>query len=325
MLHSLYGKGEISEHMIYPESRIPIEKILPYLTATMRELLSQEKNVKVQTTELKSANNNANSQTLEFAAITYEEVCFRKAPSTTAPILMFHFENEGSWNYCWTYADNANDELTVEYRDKGSIVQVVSKKDDWYKVRFYPANGLGDDTSEDEAQYIEGWIRNKYLKMVEPIQLTWDNINTTMEKDCSRESAMKCYAVNDANVRQTIFIQLWFEECGGICMLYGKIENNHLNIYGSSDDLMVEWSSGNNMRGIAIKKEDGHNVLHYGGNVASNGIDDYDSQDVDIRKCTPQMREQIFKAISNKPYSRRYYFNIGSGDKDDIRSFDIRY
>lgn len=260
-------------------------------------------------------------KTPKFAYITNEEVTIHESPSASSQILMFNYENEGSWNYCWAY--DFNDEYTVEYKNRGSIVQVVSKQDNnWYKVRFYPPNGISSHMSEGDAQYIEGWISSENLKMVEPLKLTWDNINSIIEKDYYREPSMNCYFVDDANVRQTVFLQYWLEET---CMLYGKVDGYYLSIYGSRNDLKVPSQYEDAVSGISIEKVTDCNTLHYGVDLASDGIDDCDSHDVDVRKCTPQMREQIYELISNKPYSRRYYFNIGEGTEEDIRSFEMKY
>lgn len=256
--------------------------------------------------------------TPKFACIINDEVTIHDSPSISSQVLMTNFENEGSWNYCWAY--DTDDKRTIVYRDNCSIVQVMSKQDDWYKVRFYPDNL----ESEDGKKYIEGWISSKNLENVEPIQLTWDNIYTIIENDYCREPPMNCHIVDDSNVRQTIFIQYWWIE-EGTCMFYGKADGNHLNIYGSRDDLKVPTYYEDDVKGISIEKDGGHNVLHYGYDVASDGIDDCDSHDVDVRRCTPQMREQIFNTISNKPYSRRYYFNLSETEDINIRSFEIIY
>lgn len=256
----------------------------------------------------------------KFAYITNDEVTIHYSPSVSSQILMIHPEKEGLWKYCWAY--EFNDEYSVEYRDRGSIVQVISKQDDWYKVRFYSEHEMRDFVSDGGVQYVEGWISCENLKMVEPIKLTWD-ISPIIEKDWSLDPAKHCYIVDDANIPQIVFIQYWFED--EICMFYGNIKHDYLEIYGSRDDLKVPSQSEDYLEGISIEKEGNCNVLHYGWDVASQGIDDCDTYDVDVRKCTPQMREQIYKSISNKPYSRRYYFNIGEGDEEDIRSFEIIY
>lgn len=258
-------------------------------------------------------------KTPKFAYITNDEVTIHNSPSVSSQTLMTHFENEGNWSYCWAY--DANDERSIVYRDNGSIVQLISKQDDWFKVRFYPENGISSHMSDDGTLYIEGWINCDNLKRVEPIKLTWDNLPTVIGE-------LECYnIVDDANVRQTVFNQDYSEglEDRGL-MLYGNIESNHINYYGSSEDLRIMYFSDEEVNGIEIKKEDNCKVLHYESSVALLGIEgDCPTPGINMQKCTPQMREQIYKSISNKPYSRRYYFNIGEGNEEDIRSFEMKY
>lgn len=248
----------------------------------------------------------ASPQTPEFATITDEHACLRNAPSTTAPILMYTGGGI-DMSYCWAWNEDQNH--TIEYRENGSIVQVIAKQNDWYKVRFYPDYGSNALVSADGVKYIEGWMKCEYLKTAEPIQLTWDNLNFVMDKH---------NMVDDENVRQTLFIQESLDD--GLWMLYGKLEDGHINIYGSSDNLIIPISYEDDMNGAIIKRENDYNILYYGKDLSMD-----ETCGINVQECTPQMREQIYKTISNNLYGHRYYFNIGKGNENDIRCFDIRY
>lgn len=248
----------------------------------------------------------ASAQSLEFAVITGVNVNIRKAPSKSAQILM-HTGDGVESVYCW--ASKAGGHRKVQYQPKGYIMQIVAKQTDWYKVRFYPGYGLTDFVTKSKIRYIEGWMSSMYLKSVKPIKLSWQNLNSVLDKYDKM--------VDDANLSQTVLVQDGFD--GISWMLYGKIENDHLNIYGDADDLETIFEP--EVQGAMIQKEENSSTLRYGKDVA---IDD---SFIDVTKCTPQLREQIFKSISNQPYSRRYYFNIGKGfafDEDDgKRTFEI--
>lgn len=248
----------------------------------------------------------ANAQTPEFAVITGENVYIRKAPSSSAQILM-HNDRGIETTYSW--AAKAGGERKALYMPKGYIMQVMAKQTDWYKVLFYPDYGNIHLVSPRNKNYIEGWMSSKYLKTVKPIKLSTQNIHTVLKQ--------YEHMVNDKNVPQTALIQDGND--GMSWMLYGKIDNDHLNIFGDADDLEIIYDP--DIKGAKIMKEGIYKKLHYGNDVA---IDDYS---VNVLKCTPQMREQIFKSIRKKPYSRRYYFNIGKNfafeTDDGIRIFEV--
>ena len=248
----------------------------------------------------------ASAQTPEFAVITGENVNFRKGASKSAQILM---HNDKGIETFYRWAAKAGGGYKPLYLPKGFMMQVTAKQTDWYKVRYYPDYGSTDLVSPRNKRYIEGWMSSKYLKMMKPIKLNVHNVNTVLNN--------YEHLVNDKNIPQTAFIQDGND--GVTWMLYGKIDNDHINLFGDPDDLEVIYDP--NINGAKIMKEGIYKKLHYGHDAA---IDEYS---VDVTKCTPQMREQIFKSISKKPYSRRYYFNIGRNfafDGDDgMRTFDI--
>ncbi len=248
----------------------------------------------------------ASAQTPEFAVITDYNVNYRKSPSKSAQILM---HNDRGIETFFNWAAKAGGGYKPLYLPKSYVVQVMAKQTDWYKVRYYPYYGSLHLVSPRNVNYIEGWMSSKYLKMVKPIKLNYQNVNTVFE---SYE-----HMVNDKNLPHTVFVQDGTD--GVIWMLYGKIDNDHLNIYGDSDDLEVIFDP--NIKGAKIEKVGSYKKLYYGNDVS---IEDYA---IDVTKCTPQMREQIYKSISKKPYCRRYYFNIGKnftfeGD-DGKRTFEI--
>lgn len=248
----------------------------------------------------------ANAQTPEFAVITGVNVNIRKAPSKSGQILM---HNDMGIETTYSWAAKAGGGRKPLYMPKGYVMQIMAKQTDWYKVRFYPDYGTTDLVSPRNTYYIEGWMSSKYLKLVKPMKLNVHNVSTVL-KDYE-------HLVNDKNHPQTLLLH---DGCDGVTwMLYARIDNGHMNIFGDPDDLEVIFDP--SIRGAKMQKEGSYMKLRYGNDVA---IDDFA---VDITKCTPQMREQIFKSISKKPYSRRYYFNIGKnfafeGD-DGIRIFEI--
>lgn len=248
----------------------------------------------------------ASAQTPEFAVITGENVNIRKAASKSAQILM-HTDQGIETMYRWSA--KASGSLKALYLPKGYIMQIMAKQTDWYKVRFYPDYGFTDLVSPRNKHYIEGWMSSKCLKLVKPIKLNIHNVNTVLRN--------YEHLVNDKNLPQTMLIQDGND--GVTWMLYGKIDNDHINLFGDVDDLEVVFDP--DIKGAKIQKEGIYKQLRYGNDVA---IDDYS---VDVTKCTPQMREQIFKSISKKPYSRRYYFNLGKNfafDGDDgTRTFEM--
>lgn len=249
-----------------------------------------------------------NAQTPEFAVITGENVSFRKAPSKSAQILM---HNDHGIETMYRWSEKAGGSLKALYLPKGYVLQVMTKQTDWYKVRFYPDYGFTDLVSPRNTRYIEGWMSSKYLKLVKPIKLSLHNISTVL-KDYE-------HMVNDKNLPQTVLVQDGND--GVTWMLYGKIDNDHMNIFGDADDLEVVFDP--DIKGAKILKEGIYKKLHYGNDVA---VDDYS---VNVTKCTPQVREQIFKSISKKPYSRRYYFNLDKNfafDGDDgKRVFEMSF
>ncbi len=248
----------------------------------------------------------ASAQTPEFAVITDENVNFRKGASKSAMILM---HNDRGIETFYRWAAKAAGEYKPLYLRKGYVLQVMSKQTDWYKVRFYPDYGSTHLVSPRNARYIEGWMSSKYLNIVKPIKLNTQNVNTVLKN--------YEHLVNDKNVPQTVLIQ--DGDDGVTWMLYGKIENDHINIFGTADDLEIIYDQ--NIKGAMIKKSGIYRKLYYGNDVA------VDDSSVDVTKCTPQIREQMFKAICKTPYSRRYYFNIGKNyefDGDDgMRIFEM--
>ncbi len=248
----------------------------------------------------------ASAQTPEFAVITGENVNIRKAPSKSAQILM---HNDLGIETMYRWSSKAGGSLKALYLPKGYIMQIMAKQTDWYKVRLYPDYGSTDLVSPRNTRYIDGWMSSMYLKMVKPIKLSQHNISTVLKN--------YEHMVNDKNHPQTVLLH---DGCDGVAwMLYGKIDNDHLNIFGDPDDLEVIFDP--NITGAKMHKEGSYMKLRYGNDVA---IDDFA---VDITKCSPQLREQIFKSISKKPYSRRYYFNLGKNfafDGDDgTRTFEM--
>mgnify|MGYP003295983967 CR=1 FL=1 len=246
------------------------------------------------------------AQSLEFADIMGDNVNIRKSPSKSAQILM---HNDKGIETFFNWAAKAGGGYKPLYLPKGYVMQIMAKQTDWYKVRFYPDYGSTHLVSPRNVRYIEGWMGSNYLKMAKPVKLSMQNLNTVLEP--------YEHMVNDKNLPQTALIQDGTD--GVTWMLYGKIDNDHLNIYGDSDDLEVIFNP--DIKGAKIEKEGSYKKLYYGNDVA---IDDYS---IDVTKCTPQMREQIFKAISKKPYCRRYYFNLGKnfsfeGDNGK-RTFEI--
>lgn len=229
----------------------------------------------------------ASAQAIEFAYITGTNVNIRKSPSTTAPILMH--DGEGI-EIIFVWSTRAGGERSAFYLDKGEVVQILQKQPGWCKVRFYPYYGSTSNVTPGDAQHIDGWMSSKFLETASPVYLDWQNVGNVLTEYEGK--------VNDGRYQNTLLIQSSSDGYGW--MLYGRLENGHMNVYGDAEAVAVEYEESRSTP--ALEKDGETLVLRFGNNYTQ------DNFFIEIDKMSPQLRDRVIDNIPSKPFSKRYYF-----------------
>lgn len=239
---------------------------------------------------------------LQFVVINGSNVNIRKAPSTSAPILTYMdgdgFETEMSW------ATKFKPHQVPWYFSKGTVLQVVARQNGWTKISFYADWGLVDKVAKGrDSRIIEGWMSDKFLKPIKPINLTWQNYATYIDKKWE-------YMANSGKVKEVLFIVGSIE--GNEWISYGNVKNGHVYVYGESEEPVLDNSL--NQKDLTFEKGSNGKVNRI---IAGTDYFDNNSYDYHYNKFSAQQWETIYNAISKKLFYEYYVFNVGSAASPD--------